>query len=94
MGSRARHKKTSSSPLLRCRYPSAAAHPYLPAAAPLQGFGVHHALNPNPYRGVFGNDGPAYARDMEDLIKAATPGEQAVAGQAGRAAQAGVRSRY
>lgn len=36
---------------------------------------MHHALNPNPYRGVFGNDGPAYARDMEDLIKAATPGE-------------------
>lgn len=28
----------------------------------LQGFGVHHALNPDPYRGVFGNDGPAYAR--------------------------------
>ncbi|KAI7843702.1 hypothetical protein COHA_002601 [Chlorella ohadii] len=42
-----------------------------------QGFGVHHALNPNPYRGVFGNDGPAYARDIEDLIKAATPGRVA-----------------
>ena len=39
-----------------------------------QGFGVHHALNPNPYRGVFGNDGPAYARDVQDLIQAATPG--------------------
>lgn len=53
---------------------------------------MHHALNPNPYRGVFGNDGPAYARDLEDLIKAATPGEEAVAGQVGRAALDGVRS--
>ena len=42
----------------------------------VQGFGVHHALNPNPYRGVFGNDGAAYARDMDDLLKAATPGER------------------
>jgi alanine-glyoxylate transaminase/(R)-3-amino-2-methylpropionate-pyruvate transaminase len=24
-----------------------------------QGFGVHHALNPDPYRGAFGNDGKA-----------------------------------
>lgn len=42
-----------------------------------QGFGVHHALNPSPYRGVFGNDGPAYAADVSDLIQAATPGRVA-----------------
>mmetsp|Transcript_26078 Transcript_26078/g.83210 ORF Transcript_26078/g.83210 Transcript_26078/m.83210 type:complete len:416 (+) Transcript_26078:285-1532(+) len=39
-----------------------------------QGFGVHHALNPNPYTGAFGNDGPRYAEDVADLIRAATPG--------------------
>lgn len=44
----------------------------------MQGFGVHHALNPDPYRGAYGNDGPAYAADVADLISAATPG--AVAG--------------
>jgi len=42
-----------------------------------QGFGVHHALNPDPYRGVFGNDGRAYARDVADLISAASPGRVA-----------------
>jgi len=42
---------------------------------PLQGFGIHHALNPDPYRGRFGNDGKAYAQDVEDLIQAATPGQ-------------------
>lgn len=48
-----------------------------PSRCRAQGAGVHHALNPNPYRGVFGNDGPAYARDVADLISAATPGETA-----------------
>lgn len=43
-----------------------------------QGAGVHHALNPNPYRGRHGNDGPAYAADVSDLIQAATPGGRAV----------------
>ncbi|KAJ9509820.1 hypothetical protein QJQ45_011579 [Haematococcus lacustris] len=42
-----------------------------------QGFGIHHALNPDPYRGVFGNDGPAYARDVQDLIQSATSGKVA-----------------
>ncbi|KAL6773797.1 AGT2 [Auxenochlorella protothecoides x Auxenochlorella symbiontica] len=41
------------------------------------GFGVHHALNPDPYRGVFGNDGPAYARDVTDIIQSSTPGRVA-----------------
>lgn len=41
-----------------------------------QGAGVHHALNPNPYRGAWGNDGPRYAADVADLIQSATPGGQ------------------
>ena len=39
-----------------------------------QNFGLHHALNPDPYRGRFGNDGPAYAEDVYDLLRCATPG--------------------
>ncbi|KXZ56764.1 hypothetical protein GPECTOR_1g689 [Gonium pectorale] len=42
-----------------------------------QGFGYHHALNPDPYRGAFGDDGPRYAADVADLISAATPGRVA-----------------
>lgn len=42
-----------------------------------QGFGVHHALNPNPYRGVHGNDGKRYAEDVSDVINASTPGKVA-----------------
>lgn len=42
-----------------------------------QGFGVHHALNPNPYRGVHGADGKQYAEDVSDLINASTPGRVA-----------------
>lgn len=43
-----------------------------------QGFGIRHAMNPDPYRGPFGNDGKKYAADVADLIQGATPG--AVAG--------------
>ncbi|KAL3156160.1 Alanine--glyoxylate aminotransferase 2, mitochondrial [Trebouxia sp. C0010 RCD-2024] len=39
--------------------------------------GVKHALNPDPYRGRFGNDGPAYAEDVRDLIQTATSGQVA-----------------
>lgn len=39
--------------------------------------GVHHALNPDPYRGVFGSDGEKYARDVDDLIKFGTSGHVA-----------------
>ncbi|XP_057808270.1 alanine--glyoxylate aminotransferase 2 homolog 3, mitochondrial-like [Salvia miltiorrhiza] len=39
--------------------------------------GVHHALNPDPYRGMFGSDGEKYARDVEDLIKFGTSGRVA-----------------
>ena len=38
---------------------------------------MHHALNPDPYRGAFGNDGPRYAADVSDLIASATPGRVA-----------------
>lgn len=42
-----------------------------------QGFGVHHAMNPDPYRGPWGNDGSKYAADVRDLIHTATPGRVA-----------------
>uniref|UniRef100_A0A383WHZ5 alanine--glyoxylate transaminase n=1 Tax=Tetradesmus obliquus TaxID=3088 RepID=A0A383WHZ5_TETOB len=42
-----------------------------------QGFGVRHAMNPDPYRGPFGNDGQKYAADVADLIAGATSGQVA-----------------
>ncbi|KAI8475843.1 MAG: alanine-glyoxylate transaminase [Monoraphidium minutum] len=42
-----------------------------------QGFGVKHALNPDPYRGAFGNDGKKYAEDVADVIRGATTGRVA-----------------
>ncbi|CBI18070.3 unnamed protein product, partial [Vitis vinifera] len=39
--------------------------------------GVHHALNPDPYRGMFGSDGEKYARDVQDLIDFGTSGHVA-----------------
>lgn len=39
--------------------------------------GVHHALNPDPYRGVFGSDGKMYANDVEELITYGTSGHVA-----------------
>lgn len=39
--------------------------------------GVHHALNPDPYRGVFGADGEMYAKDVQDLIDFGTSGHVA-----------------
>lgn len=42
-----------------------------------QGFGIRHTLNPNPYRGRFGNDGAAYAEDVQDVIASSTPGKVA-----------------
>ena len=38
---------------------------------------VHHALNPDQYRGVFGSDGLKYARDVQDLIDYGTCGNVA-----------------
>lgn len=39
--------------------------------------GVHHAMNPDPYRGVFGSDGPMYAREVKDLVDFGTSGHVA-----------------
>ena len=35
---------------------------------------MHHALNPDPYRGVFGSDGEKYAKDVEEIIDFGTCG--------------------
>ncbi|CAF1703873.1 unnamed protein product [Brassica napus] len=48
--------------------------------------GVHHAINPDPYRGIFGSDGEKYARDVHDLIQFGTSGQ--VAGFIGESIQA------
>lgn len=44
-------------------------------------FGIHHAINPDPYRGPWGHDdaeaGAKYAAEIKDLIKFATPGRVA-----------------
>ncbi|XP_057432367.1 alanine--glyoxylate aminotransferase 2 homolog 2, mitochondrial-like [Lotus japonicus] len=39
--------------------------------------GTHHALNPDPYRGVFGSDGAKYANDVQDIIDYGTFGHVA-----------------
>ncbi|KAL8089291.1 hypothetical protein AgCh_038912 [Apium graveolens] len=39
--------------------------------------GVHHAMNPDPYKGVFGSDGEKYVKDVDDLIQFGTSGNVA-----------------
>ncbi|KAF7816198.1 alanine--glyoxylate aminotransferase 2-like protein 3, mitochondrial-like isoform X1 [Senna tora] len=39
--------------------------------------GIHHAVNPDPYRGVFGSDGLMYAKDVQDIIDYGTSGRVA-----------------
>ncbi|KAL0338103.1 UNVERIFIED_CONTAM: Alanine--glyoxylate aminotransferase 23, mitochondrial [Sesamum angustifolium] len=39
--------------------------------------GVHHAMNPDPYRGLFGSNGEEYAKDVHDLIQFGTSGHVA-----------------
>ncbi|KAK7305495.1 hypothetical protein VNO77_43401 [Canavalia gladiata] len=36
--------------------------------------GIHHVLNPDPYRGVFGSDGVKYANDVQEVIDYGTCG--------------------
>ena len=43
----------------------------------MQNFGIKHVLNPNAYRGAFGNDGLRYADDVRDTIETATSGRVA-----------------
>ncbi|KAL0286862.1 UNVERIFIED_CONTAM: Alanine--glyoxylate aminotransferase 21, mitochondrial [Sesamum angustifolium] len=38
---------------------------------------IHHVLNPNPYRGVFGSDAKRYAEDVQDHIEHGTSGRVA-----------------
>ncbi|KAK4417254.1 Alanine--glyoxylate aminotransferase 21, mitochondrial [Sesamum alatum] len=38
---------------------------------------IHHVLNPNPYRGVFGSDAKRYAEDVQDHIDHGTSGRVA-----------------
>uniref|UniRef100_A0A0E0D076 alanine--glyoxylate transaminase n=1 Tax=Oryza meridionalis TaxID=40149 RepID=A0A0E0D076_9ORYZ len=39
--------------------------------------GVHHAVNPDPYRGAFGSDADKYARDVREIIEFGTTGQVA-----------------
>ncbi|KAJ4704296.1 Alanine--glyoxylate aminotransferase 2, mitochondrial-like protein [Melia azedarach] len=39
--------------------------------------GIHHAMDPNPYRGVFGSDGKKYAQEVQNIIDYATSGKVA-----------------
>lgn len=39
--------------------------------------GVHHAINPDPYRGAFGDNGIKSADDVRDVIRFSTPGKVA-----------------
>ncbi|KAH7672541.1 alanine-glyoxylate transaminase / (R)-3-amino-2-methylpropionate-pyruvate transaminase protein [Dioscorea alata] len=39
--------------------------------------GMHHAVSPDPYRGVFGSDGEQYAKDVQGIIDYGTSGQVA-----------------
>ncbi|KAG0452455.1 hypothetical protein HPP92_025119 [Vanilla planifolia] len=39
--------------------------------------GVHHALNPDQYRGVFGAEGEKYAKDVQEIVEFGTSGRVA-----------------
>lgn len=39
--------------------------------------GVHHAVNPDPYRGAFGSDAEKYVRDVQEIIEFGTTGQVA-----------------
>jgi alanine-glyoxylate transaminase / (R)-3-amino-2-methylpropionate-pyruvate transaminase len=38
---------------------------------------VHHAVNPDPYRGAFGSDAEKYVRDVQEIIEFGTTGQVA-----------------
>ena len=38
---------------------------------------MHHAVNPDPYRGAFGSDAEKYARDVQEIIEFGTTGHVA-----------------
>ena len=41
----------------------------------IAGNGVHQTMNPDPYRGAFGNDASAYVREFRESIQASTCGQ-------------------
>lgn len=51
---------------------------------------MHHAVNPDPYRGAFGSDAEKYVRDVQEIIEFGTTGH--VAGFISEAIQ--VRERH
>uniref|UniRef100_A0A0D9VTU2 Uncharacterized protein n=1 Tax=Leersia perrieri TaxID=77586 RepID=A0A0D9VTU2_9ORYZ len=55
----------------------ASKHPRPRARSAFAGFGVHHAMNPDPYRGAFGSDAEKYARDVQEIIDFGTTGQVA-----------------
>lgn len=38
---------------------------------------IHHVVNPDPYRGVFGSDANRYAKDVQDHVDFGTSGKVA-----------------
>lgn len=38
---------------------------------------IHHVVNPDPYRGVFGSDAKLYAKDVQDHIDYGSSGHVA-----------------
>lgn len=38
---------------------------------------MHHAVNPDPYRGAFGSDADKYVRDVQEIIEFGTTGHVA-----------------
>jgi alanine-glyoxylate transaminase/(R)-3-amino-2-methylpropionate-pyruvate transaminase len=38
---------------------------------------IHHVVNPDPYRGIFGSDAKSYAKDVQDHIDFGTSGKVA-----------------
>lgn len=36
---------------------------------------MHHAQNPDPYRGVFASEGEKYVRDVQEIIEFGTSGQ-------------------
>lgn len=38
---------------------------------------IHHVVNPDPYRGIFGSDAKSYAKDVQEHIDFGTSGKVA-----------------
>lgn len=38
---------------------------------------IHHVVNPDPYRGIFGSDASSYVKDVQDHIDYGTSGRVA-----------------